>query len=167
ALDQLLQAKLLSELDGHLELAHDALITGWPRLRSLLDEAGEDQAFRARIADAARQWDSDGRSDGALWDGELGLRLLEWFKSTEVNPGQRELAFIDAVRRRARQSSVLRNGAIVVVALAVACLIVVGTSREQSLSGRVVELEEQAALGKRATDQRLAGVYARSEEHTS
>lgn len=160
ALDQLLQAKLLTELDGHLELAHEALISGWPRVRSLLDEAGEDQAFRARIADAARQWDADGRSDGALWDGALGLRLLAWFKSTQVNPGQRELAFIDAVRRRAGQSRALRGGAIALVALAVASLLIVGTSREQSLRGRVLELEQQAKLGKRGTDQRLAGVYA-------
>ncbi|MCA9627309.1 MAG: WD40 repeat domain-containing protein, partial [Myxococcales bacterium] len=160
ALTQMLENKLLVSESGGLRLAHDALIQRWPRLAERLLESGEDQAFRARVSEAARQWDADGRGDGSLWDGDQAGRLLSWFERTEANLGQRELLFVEAVRRRDRQSRWLRRGGVIAGASLLLVLLLVSRAREQSLTARVADLEQAQATAKRAADQSLGLLYA-------
>ena len=39
------------------QIAHDALLTAWPRLRSWIDAGQEDLRTRRRITEAARVWE--------------------------------------------------------------------------------------------------------------
>ncbi len=137
ALDRLIAAKLVVESSGDLELAHDALITQWPTLRELLASSGEDRAFRERVAAAAREWDAQGRPDGALWTSDQAMRLARWFSATNAPLDQLELAFIVAVRRRATRSRVIARAAatgVVAVALAFG---LVAKSNEREMARRL------------------------------
>ncbi|MEZ4374679.1 MAG: protein kinase [Polyangiaceae bacterium] len=160
ALSLLIESKLLISAGGAVQLAHEALIQRWPRLTGRLIESGEDQAFRARVSEAARQWDADGRGEGSLWDGDQATRLLSWFERSEANLGQRELLFVEAVRRRDRRSRWLRRGGLVAIVSVMLVLLLVSRAREQSLSSRVSELEQQQTTAKRTSDQSLGLLYA-------
>ena len=44
----------------HVEVAHEALLREWPRLRGWLEEDAEGRRLHRRLADAAREWDEAG-----------------------------------------------------------------------------------------------------------
>lgn len=58
----------VSDLDGHVdvEVAHEALIRHWPRLRRWLDEQRVDIQLRDEISEAAREWERNGRDASYL-----------------------------------------------------------------------------------------------------
>ncbi|MFI6287300.1 hypothetical protein ACIBCM_21555 [Streptomyces sp. NPDC051018] len=68
-LERLLRARLLTADDGSVNLAHEALITGWPRLRSWIEEDRELLRLHRRLTEAARMWEELGRDAGALYRG--------------------------------------------------------------------------------------------------
>ncbi|MFF4250637.1 helix-turn-helix domain-containing protein [Streptomyces sp. NPDC001663] len=70
AVERLAAARLLT-IDGDtVQLAHEALITGWPRLQRWIDEDRERLSLRRRLTDAARTWHDMGRDPGALYTGD-------------------------------------------------------------------------------------------------
>ncbi len=155
ALDRLLSTKLLHESEGEITIVHEALLTQWPALRELLASAGEDRAFRERVAAAARGWDAQGRPDGALWTDDQAGRLLRWFADTPSALGQNELAFVDAVRQRvSRRRLLVRSG--VFSALAVAVTFALVTRRSEH------ELRERLAAAT-LHERKLEADYRRAE----
>ncbi|MFG2291977.1 H-X9-DG-CTERM domain-containing protein [Streptomyces sp. NPDC048603] len=65
-LELLARARLIS-LDGDtVELAHEALITAWPRLRAWIEEDREQLRLHRWLTEAAGAWDSLGREPGVL-----------------------------------------------------------------------------------------------------
>jgi formylglycine-generating enzyme required for sulfatase activity len=59
-----------------LDLAHEALITGWPRLQGWVREAREAEQTRRRLEGSAAEWVRRGRAEGGLLD-EVELREAE------------------------------------------------------------------------------------------
>ncbi len=166
ALDRLVEAKLANESAGQIDLAHETLITQWPLLRGLLASSGDDRAFRERVAAAARQWDAQRRPDGALWTGDQAQRLERWFEATGASLDQSELAFVEAVLRRARRALWLRRtatGAVVLVALTTG-LVAVASERamRKRLDATNARLSESRAAYAHAEASRLEAL-ARSE----
>ncbi len=155
ALERLLQAKLLIEQGGEVELVHEALIERWPRLRELLAAAGEDRAYRERVILAAQQWEAQHHADGALWDGDQATRLLRWFESTDIPLGQIELGFVAAVRRRAqRRRFALRVAAgVVLTALVVAGGTVITSVQRLQAQVAAGELAAATAASASAVEQ--------------
>ncbi|WP_437991907.1 nSTAND1 domain-containing NTPase [Sorangium sp. So ce145] len=103
ALEALLRARLLvarssAGIEGH-EIAHEALITAWPRLRDWLDEDAGARALRERIERAAAEWERLGQPPEALW-GRRQLAELE--RLTELPSSDVVRAFMEASRRRER-----------------------------------------------------------------
>jgi serine/threonine protein kinase/WD40 repeat protein len=157
ALARLIEAKLVHESAGEIELAHEALITQWPALRLLLASSGEDRAFRERVTAAAREWDGQGRPDGALWTGEQSTRLLRWFKSTGAALDQLELAFIDAVRKREARGRLLwRSATFALVVVAVSFGLAAKTS-ERQMRERLASSDAAAADATRRYKHSEAG----------
>jgi WD40 repeat protein len=80
------------------QITHDALLTGWPRLRSWIAESTAELLDRGRIVDGARAWAEAGREDAALWRGSRLSLAREW----AADPGMRSAltgqarAFVDA-----------------------------------------------------------------------
>lgn len=144
ALDVLVQARILQESFDQVEIVHDALVRRWPRLRQLLESAGEDRAFRERIGSAASIWEAQGRADGALWTGDQASQLERWLASTKATLTQAELAFAEAVQRRsARKRLVLRS------VLACALLVVVGFVVVAKTNERDMAAKLEAAMAER------------------
>jgi hypothetical protein len=162
ALDRLIEAKLVVETSGDIELVHEALIRSWPRLASLLVSSGEDRAFRERITAAAREWDAQGRPPGALWTGEQGARLVRWLSTSTSPLGQLELAFVEEVRRHAsRRQLVLRSVVVATVLVAVGLGLAAKTSERQmaaELAKETKRANEAQAAFRRAEAGRLRAV---------
>ena len=94
----LVEARLLSAADGHVEVAHEALFRTWPRLVEWLVEDASGRAVQRRLALAAAEWDAEGREPSALWRGN---RLLAATEVARVRPEEltpTEAAFVDASR---------------------------------------------------------------------
>jgi WD40 repeat protein len=74
----LLASRLVTSDDEAIELAHDALLRAWPRLRSWLDEDVEGQRIRRHLTTAAETWATMGRPDSELYRGIRLARAVEW-----------------------------------------------------------------------------------------
>ncbi|MFE9018008.1 helix-turn-helix domain-containing protein [Streptomyces sp. NPDC007808] len=68
-LDRLARARLITLDHDTADLAHEALITAWPRLSGWIDEEREHLRTHRRLTEAARTWDELGRDPGALYRG--------------------------------------------------------------------------------------------------
>ncbi|MFJ9899947.1 hypothetical protein ACIQPR_42115 [Streptomyces sp. NPDC091280] len=67
--DRLARARLLTTDEDGVQLAHEALITCWPRLADWLEEGRDRLRDQRRLTEAAHAWREAGRDPGALWRG--------------------------------------------------------------------------------------------------
>jgi hypothetical protein len=72
-LDRLAEARLVTLGEDGVEVAHEALIREWPRLRGWLREDREGLRLHRRLTEAAAEWDAMGRDPDALY-AALGWR---------------------------------------------------------------------------------------------
>lgn len=78
-LDLLARARLIT-LDGDtVDLAHEALITAWPRLHSWIEEDREKLRLHRWLTDAAEAWESVGRDPGVRISPVRLTQLGEFF----------------------------------------------------------------------------------------
>ena len=87
ALDVMIEGRLLVSGDEGVEVAHESLFRGWPRLAGWLADDAAARRVRAAVARAADEWVSGGRLDTDLLRGPRlveGVRLLE---SRSSSPG--------------------------------------------------------------------------------
>jgi WD40 repeat protein len=84
--------RLLTAADGTVEVAHEALIREWPRLRGWLEEDVQGREIRAHITQAATQWDGRGRDLAELYRGTRLSITLDWAArhGRELNELERE-----------------------------------------------------------------------------
>ncbi|MEU0804571.1 hypothetical protein [Streptomyces sp. NPDC005970] len=73
-LERLVRARLVTLDEDTVDLAHEALITAWPRLRGWIDEDRQRLRTHRKLTEAARTWEELGREPGALY---RGARLAE------------------------------------------------------------------------------------------
>jgi WD40 repeat protein/DNA-binding SARP family transcriptional activator len=94
--EQLVEARLVS-IDGEtLQIAHEALVRVWPRLRGWLDDDVDGQRLFRHLAGAADSWDSMGRPDSELYRGTRLTRTLEWRDRATPDLDDIESTFLDA-----------------------------------------------------------------------
>ncbi|MGI5130771.1 trypsin-like peptidase domain-containing protein [Pseudonocardia sp. CA-107938] len=122
-----------------VELAHQALIEHWPRLRNWLDQDRAFLAWRAQADQQRMRWEAAGRDDGSLLRGSALVAAGEWLpsRSAEVAPQTRD--FI--ARSTARQRRDVRRSRLVIALLAVLA----------AVAGLLVVVSEQR--GARLADQ--------------
>jgi WD40 repeat protein len=128
-LDELVQARLVTVDEGTVQVAHEALIREWPRLRGWLNEDRESLRVHRHLTRSAGAWEAMGRDPGELYRGARLAAALEWAgEGAELSAEER--AFLDAsraeqerelreVRRRARRLRGLLVGAAVALVIAV------------------------------------------------
>lgn len=115
-LDAFTRDRLLSREHDSIEITHEALLRGWPRLRQWIDEDRVAALARQEVEEAAAAWDRASRRDSSLL--YRGARL-ESAPDTEISP--RASAFLAASRRQQRRGRRLRRGVVAAItALAVA-----------------------------------------------
>ena len=176
--EQLVSARLVS-IDGEsVQIAHEALVRVWPRLRGWLDDDVDGQRVFRHLAGAADAWDAMGRPESELYRGARLARTLEWRERAAPDLNDAETAFLDAsaalvrargpsgrgagwrssgrVNRRLRGSLV---GVVVLLVLALVAVLLAARSadraaRERDLADRERDRAEQAAT---LADARRAG----------
>jgi DNA-binding SARP family transcriptional activator/WD40 repeat protein/energy-coupling factor transporter ATP-binding protein EcfA2 len=74
----LVDARLVTTDDGVLELAHEALVREWPRLKGWLEEDRDGQRILRHLADTADAWDSMERPDSELYRGVRLAQATDW-----------------------------------------------------------------------------------------
>jgi len=117
--------------DEHsIEVAHIALIRGWPRLREWIDEDRAGLLVLRRLSDASREWDVTLRDEGFLYRGGRLAEAVEWQQRTPDALNQLERTFLEASiaaqnrERSARRSRPLLLAVTVVLGLLVLVLLV-------------------------------------------
>ncbi|MCX4549881.1 hypothetical protein [Streptomyces sp. NBC_01500] len=78
-LERLVRARLLTADTSTVDLAHEALLTAWPRLRGWIDEDRERLRLHRRLTEAAYAWEELGRDPGALYRGTRLASARETF----------------------------------------------------------------------------------------
>ncbi len=109
--EQLVKARLVS-IDGDtVQIAHEALVRVWPRLRGWLDDDVDGQRVFRHLAGAADAWDAMGRPESELYRGARLSRALEWRDRAAPRPERhRGRAFLRGVRRLVRVRAPRRRG---------------------------------------------------------
>ncbi|MET9764922.1 helix-turn-helix domain-containing protein [Streptomyces sp. NPDC006372] len=103
-LEALAKARLLT-LDGDtVEMAHEALITAWPRLRGWIEEDRERLRVHRNLTEAAHAWQQLGRERGALYRGSrLGAAQEHFGGAAREDLTELERAFLDTSRDQERK----------------------------------------------------------------
>ena len=97
-LDLLVRGRLVTSRVGGYDLAHEALVRAWPRLRVWLDEDRTGQQIRRHLAMAAAGWDALDRPEGELYRGARLAAALDWLEHGHEPLPDTERGFIDASR---------------------------------------------------------------------
>ncbi|MEV4477936.1 WD40 repeat domain-containing serine/threonine protein kinase [Nonomuraea sp. NPDC049504] len=146
---------LVTQQDDAVRLSRPALLRAWPRLRLWVDGDRDGLAVLARISDAARHWDDNGRKDGDLLQGTRLDQALTWAATgrRHITLTPRERDFLAAgtglarrrVRRRRLTTAALAG--LLVVALAAGGLAVL-QGRQVAEQSRVVATQRDQAVGR-------------------
>lgn len=78
--ERLLSARLLVTAggDSHVEVVHEALFSGWPRLVAWRRAHEHDARMRDQLAEAARRWRDRGERRGLLWRDDALSEFRSW-----------------------------------------------------------------------------------------
>jgi WD40 repeat protein/DNA-binding SARP family transcriptional activator/energy-coupling factor transporter ATP-binding protein EcfA2 len=93
--ERLVGARLVTSDDGVVEVAHEALVRAWPRLRGWLDDDVEGLRIFAHLTAAADSWASMGRPTSELYRGARLARALEWRERAAPELTAAERSFLD------------------------------------------------------------------------
>ncbi|NGO08723.1 helix-turn-helix domain-containing protein [Streptomyces sp. HC44] len=130
-LDRLARSRLLTLDDDTVDLAHEALITSWPRLSAWIEEARERLRTHRRLTEAARTWDELGRDPGALYRGTRLATADEHLADQPLTP--LEEAFLTAARTSRSSELRRRRGLFTTLAALLVLALIAGiTAWQQS-----------------------------------
>ena len=139
-LRDLADRRLITVDDDTVEVAHEALIREWPRLRGWLDDDREGLRTHRHLTHAAEDWNALGRDASELYRGPRLQATRDWLErdpSAQLN--ELETAFFDASaeqeraeRAEERERIAARERAnrrlrILLVASAIALVVAIGT----------------------------------------
>ena len=102
-LDALADQRLLTKGADTVEVAHEALLREWPRLRGWLEEDVQGRVLHRHLIDAAHEWDAAGRDPGELYRGARLTGALDWARDHDGDLNQLEREFLDASRAAAER----------------------------------------------------------------
>ncbi len=136
------------------EIAHEALVRGWPTLGRWLGMERRDQALRERLGAASAEWDRTDRSRETLW---RARQLQEVAHLSESGLAEREALFLAASRAALRRRRAVAVAAFVSIPLALGLIyggVTVGAraalARRVDAESSIASRELAAARSKRA-----------------
>ena len=93
-----------------VELAHEAIIREWLRLRAWLDESRADVRMQRLLATAASEWSRAGHDSGFLLAGSRLAQFEEWATGKRIALTKAERAYLDAsIAEQQRQHEIERE----------------------------------------------------------
>lgn len=154
------------------ELAHDALLTGWPKLAAWLAEEQQDRVAYDELVRDAREWDTADRDSSFLYTGtrlqQARLAQENWQSRAHVVslPGHAADFLREGVRasrrvKRRRQGALASLAAMMVVAL-MAAAFAVASSRAEERQRAEAQSRRLVALIATTDELRLARHLATS-----
>ncbi len=135
-----------------VEVAHEALLSEWPRLRGWIDDARQSLILARRVGESAREWVEARRDPSYLLRGARLEEVTEWASGPDVVLTTDESDYIDASvqiraaerasgrRRRKRTVVSLAAGLALVSLFAVVALLQRDTATREAVQARVREL---------------------------
>jgi WD40 repeat protein len=90
----LADSRLVTVSEGSVEVAHEALLREWPRLREWIEEDSEGRRLRRHITQAATEWDAAGRDQGELYRGARLAAALDWAGDHALDVNELEREFV-------------------------------------------------------------------------
>ncbi|OKI37810.1 hypothetical protein A6A29_40335 [Streptomyces sp. TSRI0281] len=157
-LERLARARLVTIDEETVDLAHEALITAWPRLRAWIEEDREGLVTHRRLTEAATVWESFERDPGTLYRGTRLAVIREWVEldrhREELTPLERDflgesVAAEDRERavaaRRTRHLRYLVAGLALLLTLATAFGAMAVNQRHRALRSQEAALSRQLA----------------------
>jgi dipeptidyl aminopeptidase/acylaminoacyl peptidase len=161
--------------DGEtLEVAHEALLREWPRLRGWLDEDADGRRLRHHLINASREWQAGGRDSGELYRGARLATTLDWSAGHAGELNELERTFLhhshagaeqehEHQRRTNRRLRSLLAGMAALLAVAlVAGVVALNQRGEARLTARTADAQRLGAeaLNQVSLDQAL--LFARA-----
>ncbi|MEU6375957.1 hypothetical protein [Streptomyces sp. NPDC046909] len=149
-LERLARARLITLDQGTVDLAHEALLTAWPRLRTWIDEDRERLRAQRQLTEAAVAWESLDRDPDSLYRGVRLTGAEEHFgaRASELTPLERDfLARSTRARRRDRRR---RGARFTVLSLLVVLSLVAGLvawQQNRASERRHIEAEARRIAG--------------------
>ena len=104
-LQTLINARLITTGDGQVEVAHEALIRRWPRLRGWLADNRERLRFERQLGDDAKEWEELGEDAGALYRGARLQQAIELVEKGKIEVRGGNGRFLDASREEAEREA--------------------------------------------------------------
>lgn len=182
-IDAYVNARLLTSDRGQVQIAHEALLDAWPRMREWLEADREGLRIHSRLTDAARRWHELDQDPDLLYRGAALETVNRWLAedpvTADLSPTER--VFVDqsqaaeAARLKAQRRSTTRLRALAaglaVLALSTGSLAVV-SARQAQASAHETDLAVSRQLAVQAdalasTDPALAGQLAVAAEERS
>jgi WD40 repeat protein len=94
--EALVRHRLLTMDSCYLEVAHEALLTAWPRLARWLDDDAVGRAVRRHLAPAAQDWERHARPADELYRGARLDAAVQWAAAPASDLTAVERSFLDA-----------------------------------------------------------------------
>ena len=165
ALAVLIESRLVTVDEGAVEVAHEALLREWPRLRAWLEEDAEGRRLHQHLTHAATEWQASDRDPSELYRGARLASALDWAGSHDPELNELEREFLDEgraatereterQRRTNRRLTALLAGVGVLLAAAVVAGVIAISERQGAREAATAEAAQR--LGAQAlTEDRL------------
>jgi hypothetical protein len=119
--DRLVTTRLVTIGEGEVQVAHEAVIRYWPRLRGWLTDDRDMLHAHRRLTQVATEWDLYGRDEGLLY---RGARLATWDTRGLERLNTLERAFLTASRRRRTRERAARRRQVQLAATSLICALI-------------------------------------------
>ena len=148
----LTDSRLLTVSEGEVEVAHEALLREWPRLRAWLEEDAHGRRLHRHLRAAAREWQAGGRDPGELYRGARLASALDWAAHHDPELNATERGFLarsrSASERAQRRLRMVLAGVAALLVLAIIAGVVAldqrGNAREEAVAAAAQRLGAQA-----------------------
>jgi WD40 repeat protein/DNA-binding SARP family transcriptional activator len=108
-LNRLAEARLVTLAEDTAQVAHEALIREWPRLREWLSQDREGMLLHRRLTEAAQEWELLERSPDILYRGARLAQAREWALPHGANMNELEREFLNASIRLTEREAAERE----------------------------------------------------------
>ncbi|MBB5958380.1 WD40 repeat protein [Saccharothrix tamanrassetensis] len=152
-LDAFVHARLVNVDQDAAEIAHEALLRAWPRLRGWITADRAGLLVRQQLAEAAENWRRHGHDSEFLYRSNRLAEVSAWQRERQSHDpvGEVESAFLAASRQRRRVKSRRKRTAVAVLAVmlvlaASAAVYATGQQRVAAEQQRDAESSRNTAL---------------------
>jgi WD40 repeat protein len=136
-----------------VDVSHEALIRGWPRLRKWIEEDRVGLRILRRLTEAAREWQTS-KDESLLYRGSRLAQAVEWRVGNETALNELERNFLDASTKQ--HEAIERRRKRIIIGLAAGLLFAVVLAGLAIVQWRRAREQAQLALSRQLAAQSLA-----------